>query len=570
MTIKNQIIKKEDMMIKNKMNRLLGAALISLSAFNLFAEDISSTKKVEGEGANLTAMAEENGFVSKETFDGIIAFQNQVNFAAFTLNNQPEVLQSYINYIETHAERYIPPEMFFQENDPKLYHAMQENYEQLENQDLSLSEYFMQQVLSGQFDSLYEERVNLPQDKYFKQMVMENYPHLYQKYQDAIPVKAVTDYFEEYLPENLDELTTALRYNGAGSSTGGTPGGGGPRGVCGCSAVFTLQSDPATTENIHNRYNRFNHNPNQSFREQWVSKAPLYQRNQWNAKSWSNPQEVDKNTSLVSTSSQIAVTLLCNNDCSMNDGCFADVNYVSSLGTNLSVDTNVTGIFGSGISESLSTSNSVFEVRKQTGNHKTTLFDKELTLMKSHSNTFNMKGIVDFVAAVGNAAKTITVDKNGNTNDQANLGEVVNELVTTGKTIMTNKETGKSTASQQMKVEVDSTSLNGFSSNHLRSGESIIFETKTNNHLKLKEADGASYWTSNTTGGILGVAISRYQCTGGVIDKPSNQGCWLKGAGSDTPYSLATLEQKINGFVGRSLGISGFDSTQHANGCYKQ
>ncbi len=556
-------------MIKNKTSRLLGVVLISLSAFNLLAQDTLSTSDGTERLTQSETMSAENGFVSKETFDGIIAFQNQINLAVFTLNNHPEVLNSYVNYIETYAESYISPEAFIQENDVKLYAVIKQSFERSENQKLSFSEYFMQEILLNQFDSLYELEVSLPRDKHFKQMIVTDYPELYQEYQGAIPVKEVTEFFAKYLPENQEELASALRFSGSGSSTGGSTGGGGPRGTCGCSAIFNVQSDPAVAEHIHNRYNRHAASPNQSFRERWVDKAPLYQRNQWNAKSWSNPQEVDSNTSLVSTSAQISVALLCNNDCGMNDGCVADVNYISSLGTNLSVDTNVTGIFGSGVSESLSTSNSIFEVRSQTGNHRTILFDKELTLMKSHSKKFNMKGIKDFIAAVGNAAKTIKIDENGNTNDHANLSEVVSELITTGKTIMTNEEKGQAGASQHMKVEVDSTVLNGFSSNHLRNGELMIFETKTNSHIKLKEADAASYWTSNTTGGVLGVAISGFQCTNGVIDKPVNQGCWLKGAGFDTPYSLATLEQKIDGFIGRSLGISGFDSTQYSNGCYQ-
>jgi hypothetical protein len=558
-------------MRKTKISLLLGAALISVSAFSLSAQEnspIYETRQSEVNDTRPPEVTAEDGFVSKETFDGIIAFQNQIDLAVFTLNNQPEVLVAYSDYINTYAENYISADVFIQKRDPKLYETIQQNFEQSEHNELSFSDYFLQEILLNKFDSLYESKVGLPRDKYFKQMIMDNYPDLFRAYEESVPVKDITDFFATYLPENQEELATAFRYNGTGSSTGGA-GGGGPRGVCGCNAVFTVQSDPAIAEHTHNRYNRHAASPNQSFREQWVDKAPLYQRNQWNAKSWSNPQEVDKNTSLVSTSSQISVALLCNNDCGMNDGCVADVNYIGSLGTNLAVDTNVTGIFGSGVSESLSTSNSTFEVRTQTGNHRTTLFDKELTLMKSHSKKFNMKGITDFVTAVGNAAKTIKIDENGNTNDQANLSEVVSELVTTGKTIMTSEEKGKAGASQHMKVEVDSTALNGFSSNHLRNGESIIFETKTNSHIKLKEADAASYHTSNTTGGVLSVAISGFQCTGGVIDKPDNQGCWLKGAGFDTPHSLTTLEQKIDGFIGRSLGVSNFDSTQYSNGCYQ-
>jgi hypothetical protein len=567
-------------MTKNKISKLLGVMLISISAVNLCAEETAfasershDSKQGSIQSANQgTEQSElitsENGYVSKATFDGIIAFQNQVDLAVFALNNQPEVLTSYVKYIDTHAENYVAPEVFILERDAKLYATIQQNFEQSENQTLSLSDYFMQEILLNQFNSLYEAKVDLPRDRHFKQMVMTDHPELFENYQDAIPIKKITDFFAEYMPENQQELDSALFSGSTGTSTGGT-GGWGPRGTCGCSTVFTVQSDPTTLEQTHNRYNRHAGAPNQSFREQWVDKSPLYQRNQWNAKSWSNPQEVDNNTSLVSTSSQISVALLCNNDCGMNDGCVADVNYIGSLGSRLAVDTNVTGIFGSGISESLSTSNSTFEVRTQTGNHRTTLFDKELTLMKSHSKTFNMKGITDFIAAVGNAAKTIKIDQNGNTNDQANLSEVVNELITTGKTIMTNEESGQAGASQHMKVEVDSTTLNGFSSNHLRNGEMMIFETKTNNHIKLKEADGASYWTSNTTGGALGVAISRFQCTSGVIAKPVDKGCWLKGAGFETPYSLATLDQKVDGFIGRSLGVSGFDSTQYSNGCYQ-
>jgi len=547
-------------MRKTKINYLLGAVLFSISAFNLPAQEASSFY----ESKQSEMVAAENGFVSKETFDGIIAFQNQVDLAVFALNKQPEVLITYINYINSYAENYISAAVFIKNRDPKLYEIIQQNFEQSDNNKLSFSDYFAQELLLNKLNSLYEEKIGLPRDKYFKQIIMDNYPELFLSYQESIPIKDITDFFEKYLPENKLELITATNKGKTGNPTGG----GGPRADCGCTLYRTVQSDPSAPEaTIHKREDRHPASPNQSFTEQWADKAPLYQRNQWNAKSWSSPQEVDKNTSLISTSASIYYAINCDY-CGSNEGCVADVNYLGSLGTNLAVDTNVTGIFGSGVSESLSTTHSTFEIRTDTGTGRTMLFDKELTLMKSHSRTFNMQGIKNFVAAVSNAAKTIKIDRNGNTNDQSNINEVLNELITTGKTIMTNEDKNQAGASHHMKVEVDSTNQNGFSKINLRNGEGVTFAMKTNSHIKLKEADGASYHTSNSTGGVLGAAISGFQCTSGVVNKPTKQGCWLKGAGMDTPHSLTTLEGKINGFIGRSLGINNFDSTQYSNGCY--